>query len=473
MTKIYHFSTSIGRKANDGLHPSEPKHTEELGTIKYEPGDTIALRAGETHPPIVLTRSGAEGKDIVLSTYRLGTERTAWTNVKADPMATRPIAVDVNASYIDIRKVQASEARYAGFMLRKQQGHIKVRSPRARRCGFGFRLESSYSLIDHPDIQQLVISKTGAGLLNEGATGISVQADGFLCTDNAINRPYIVGAWALTDVGQDGTDVELFGELRNLTITGGVFLLAKAGHEIGGPTKKADGSIALMRNIRIENNLYVNCGEILMFNEPTSLFPIRADGIVFKGNTIRSMGRKRDAIYFKGDWLDVSNVLTLEDNVYSGLGGWVGANGKTNLNSIRHSGNIYQSLEDTTLGYSIGSDEIVADPLFVNPARMDFRPTKASPKSAGRVPGAYASYQALSYADEDILNWMFKKTRIPPTANHFKGGTHTNAYHRDMWATPTERRAAGMGSYISAYNQTWQLQSDLDTWVQTDVDVFV
>jgi hypothetical protein len=466
MAKTFYFDSLLGHSSHAGTGPFDAlRDANDFNTLVLEPGDRVLFHAGQAFDGnFVLSRSGAEGREIVIDTYTLGGETTRWATFTGDPTATRPIAWDVNASYVKLTHVQASGARYAGFLFREKQAHIEGSNLRMRNCGIGARLRGSQITLTHPDVQGATMSRFQHRVTDEGGVAFSVEADGWLNEGNTIAQAFVYGAIAPADDKFDGGDVEIFGDVVGLTVENSVFLFSKGGVEIGGPSRQSGQVPSTTRDVTFRKNLFIHTGVLALFNDPGQTFPIRVQNMRFLNNTIYDRTRNLSAVYFNGAWGDVSRVVRFEGNIYDGLGSWVGGKG-TLLDTIPHTGNLYQRLGSTSLGYTLSPDEWQGDPGFVNPAGLDFR-LKSTPNAGLMrvIPGALGPAQ--TYDSLVDLKWLLKQTRTPLDANNFIGGLHSYPSHSQMWAIPQPLRRAGMECSVSAYDQRWRLAEDLTTWLQ-------
>lgn len=452
MPKTYHFNAKTGHSKHSGLNPFEAKRdADDFNALLLEPGDRVLFRGGQTFEgTFAPKRSGESGKEIAIDTYTLNGDPSRWANFTGDPSATYPIAWDVYASHLKMGHLTAQGARYAGFVFREQHAHVDGVNLRMRDCGIGARLRGSHVRLTHADAQGGTMSRYERKVTDEGGVAFSIEADGWLNEHNVIDRAYVQGAVAAEDEVFDGGGIEIFGDIKDLTVQNSLFLYSKGGVEVGGPTRKT-GTPSLAKDITFSRNVFIHPAGILVeFNHPSREFPIRVQNMVFDHNTIYDRTRNRSAVWFPGNWGDLSGVLTLTDNVYSGLGSWLGTNDSaTRLNTVIQRGNVIRSVSDPS--------------IFMNEAYLDLR-LKAGTDTRQGVPGALGV--GVVYASEVDLKWLLKQTRTPLDANQFVGGLHSYPHHAHMWAIPKPLRKAGMECAVSAFDQRWRLDTDEVTWLQ-------
>jgi hypothetical protein len=483
MPRIYHFDPILGRTKNSGLYTAEPKHPDDFGTVLFEPGDSALFRADETHGPIVVTRSGAPGAHITLDTYVVPGTKTRWARMKADSSATRPISIEVNASYITVNHLAAVDARYAGYMVRERQGYIVISQPRVRHSGMGMRLRGSYITVLKADIQDLVMSRDEGLVTDEGAVAFNLEAQGWVNEGNVIDGAFVRGAVAPSKNGRDGGGYEGFGAVINAVIRNSIFQWCKGFAEIGGPPVPPGGVPQTTRDVLFENNLILDCGIVALFNDPAKNFPIRVKNMQFRHNTVVERSRNLSAVFFNGSWGSLADVVSFDDNIYSGYGTFVGTGGVTDLKSIARRGNVYQRMNTASreLGYPLSVGEVLADPQFSDSAALDYRVLPTSPAVSYPELDAAMSLDAetpfeplmpsvagaLGIADPALRAQAYDAFRRNPyqvSANMRKGGHHSGPRHTDMWTLDTDLREAHMMYTVEDQGLRYRLDPDLKTW---------
>jgi hypothetical protein len=136
----------------------------------------------------------------------------------------------------------------------------------------------------------------------------------------------------------------------------------------------------VMYNVSVNNGWFV--GMAL-----TGIFATKVDNFRVENNTVVQYlpheGWGADRLFYHGETIKPENLL-LRNNIFS-VSGWDIAD----YPGFAHDHNLYDLQDSSELGFPLGQDEIVADPLFADPSDADFHLLTDSP--------AIDAGQALDY----------------------------------------------------------------------------
>ena len=147
----------------------------------------------------------------------------------------------------------------------------------------------------------------------------------------------------------------------------------------------ANGGSRSANNVRIAYNVIENAGIAVNVNRDNP-FAIDVNNLRFENNTMVQTEPGVPAIIFPSA---TPSRLISRNNIYyldgkgrgQKMSGWYGSG------SFTHSHNIYYLAGGARLGFSLGANEVIADPRFRDLAGGDLRPSSAGPAAAAGLNG--------------------------------------------------------------------------------------
>ena len=355
---IYYVSPN-GSDANSGLTEAQAWQTlAKVNEMAFQPGDVVRFeRDGSWSGGLVVDVSGEQGRPIVFTSYGDG-----FLPVISNPgnETNFTSAIRVTGQWVIVDGVKVSDAQDAGVYV--QASHVVVQNVEAENVGIGVKVNGANNLVTRNYIHDLhMVKNTPGGTDDYGAIGIAFGNASF--NEASYNR--IAKCIAPSyDFGTDGGVFEFFGATDNnyihhnwgsdsngfLEVGGGsavdTILAYNVSVNNGGFTSihLTDAWASEVRNFRVENNTIVETGA------PGWML------IKFAGDPTVEMFVLRNNIIYVGDFQGVANKA-----------------------GFTHTNNLFLLIGQTKLGFALGADEKIGDPLFVNLPRRDFRLQPESP----------------------------------------------------------------------------------------------
>ena len=355
---IYYISPG-GSDANSGRTETDAWLTlDKVNQTAFLPGDVIRFeRGGAWTGELDLSVSGAPGLPIVFTSYGDG-PLPVISNPGSETNFTS--AIHVTGQWLVVDGLKAAGAQDAGVYV--QASLVVVQNVEATEVGIGIKVSGQNNLITRNYIHDLhMVKNTPGGTDDYGAIGIALGN----ASRNEISYNRIANCIAPSfDFGSDGGVIEFYGQADSnyihhnwgsdsngfLEVGGGSAVDNVLAYNVsvnnGGFTSihLSDAWASEVRNFRVENNTIVETGA--------------PDWMLIK---------------FAGE--PTPETFMLRNNILY-VSGFQGIANKTNFT---HSNNLYFLIGVTKLGFDLGLGEFVADPLFVDLARRDFRLQAESP----------------------------------------------------------------------------------------------
>lgn len=359
------------------------KTLARVTAARFRPGDTIALRRGETFTgTATVTGTGTAHAPITITAYGSGaaptlTNPTGWNmlqlsapHVVVDQLRFADGVVFDNADGVGIRgpKYQLSGA----IALTDPATDAYIHDNEFTQVGVGIKTYATGTLIAHNSFHDLKIAFRGMDSGSEtsyGALGISIDNSDARVTANAFincrstDSPY----------GADGGAVEIEGfdhPKDNISIDHNLSSGSQGFLEVTETTTA---------NVHLTYNISDDYQQFLAFDTTT-----HPDAYVVAHNTIvrdRGDHQKLFAIYYyrqagptpADSWLTISgNIIQMNSGAVLSAYAWP------------HDHNVIQG----TLGDTPGTGDILADPQFTDRAAGDYRPLPTSPAIDNGGPAA-------------------------------------------------------------------------------------
>ncbi|WP_257210004.1 right-handed parallel beta-helix repeat-containing protein [Nostoc linckia] len=367
-----YYVSGTGNDNNSGLTPSSPFRTPQRAANLTKAGDTVFLMNGvyrnssPANSVLVITRSGSSNAWITYKAYPGHSPKIEhdgwhgiWIKDGASYIEVNGIEIEGNNSNISLsyalsQQYNTGNPRTSGSCItidgrtKARPHHIRILNSKIHDCGGGgiTGLEVDYITVSNNEVYN------NAWYSPFGCSGISFlknwNYDGnqsnyrMIITNNKVYRNRLYVPWIYNGKKQDGNGI-IFDRGRN--------------DEAGSKLPPYQGRILIANNVVYENG----GGGIHAF---------RTDNIDVINNTSYTNNQTPEISYGQISMNDTRNVRVLNNILYSQSGKPINMNNGKNINTTFNY-NLYNSN-----GYSAsgrGSNDIVADPQFVNAGGKDFR----------------------------------------------------------------------------------------------------
>lgn len=362
-----------GADTNSGLTEAQAwKTLSKVNGYTFQAGDVIRFQRGGTWSGgLIIKNSGQSGKPIVVTSYGSGSLPVISNPGGAGNYTS---AIKVVGQWVVVDGLKVYDAQDAGVYV--QASNVVVQNVEATNVGIGVKLNGHYNLVTRNYIHDLhMVRNTVGGVDDYGAIGVSLNNS----SNNEISYNTIINCKAPSyDFGFDGGIVEFYG------VTDGNYIHHNWGADSNGFIEVGGGSAV---NDIIAYNVSVNNGHLTSIHLNDAWASTVSNFRVENNTVVESQQGAWMLIKFVGD--PTTTTYLLRNNVFH-ISGYQGISNKS---TITHTNNIYQLGSGTSLGFSLGSGEKLADPLFVNYAGRDFRLQAVSPAiNAGLTLGYLLDY---------------------------------------------------------------------------------
>jgi len=376
--KEYFFDSNAGDDNAVGTSQAAAwKSLAKMNSYNFEAGDVINLKRGSFWTGgLVISRSGAEDHPIVFRAYGDG-ENPIFENPGDGSQHAH--AVRINGSYIILEDILARNSSYSGFYISQNASHDIIRNVEVTNSGIGVAVNGINNLITNNYIHDLkmIVNDIGGGGNDYGAVGIEIFNG-----PNEISYNRLVDCQASSyDFGYDGGALEIylnygnadnslfhhnyaertdgFIEIHsrnllysadNITIAQNIAVSTKVFLDIGLPGYGGGHELKSAKNIKIEQNTYVDAVPVAQSAWSGSVF------------------------YFH-EVLPLADQVSIRNNIIYAMNSWSIANG-----GFTHTNNIYYlNPQRTSLGFPLDVTEERTDPQFVDLMQGDFHLNPTSP----------------------------------------------------------------------------------------------
>jgi hypothetical protein len=358
----YYYVDSInGSDSNSGISPAEPWRTlAPVHATDFPLGSVVLFKRGSSWTgALVIDESGMEGDPIVFSTYGAG-DRPTFSNPTS---ASNGRVIVIDADWVVVEGLLVRDATRDGVYITEGSNHNVVRDIEATDVGIGIGVRGQYNLVTHNYVHDLhMVVNTPGGHDDYGAVGVLLQN-----SHNEIAYNRMVNCIAASyDFGVDGGGIEWWGNAdgnnvyRNWVAQSAGFL------EIGGGSAR-DTTVAY--NVSFNNGRFSHIHLAGQFRSILQNFRLENNVIV----EVTSDQSGAQVLSFTGT--PTANAFRLRNNVFYIDGLAI----VSSVSTLTHDHNLYYLSGGTALGFHLGSDEIFADPLFVDLAGGDFHLLAQSP----------------------------------------------------------------------------------------------
>ncbi len=357
----YYVDSVAGNDANSGTSESAPWRTlTPVRNRTFRPGETVRFkRGGSWTGPLVAKDSGVSGSPITFSDYGSGP-----LPVFSNPGVTYGHAVEIRASWVVVENLLARDAHEAAIFIAAGANNNIVRNCELTQAGAGVTVNGQYNLITGNYAHDLtMIVDTPGGDDDYGAVGFWLNAP-----NNEVSYNRAVNCKAHSyDYGSDGGVVEIYGNGDNSYIHHNWGETSNGFMEVGGGTAQ---------NVRLAYNVAYNNGSLSCLHTGGN-FTATVTNLRIENNTVVQTSGAGSLFQCLSTFS--SNTMSLRNNIF-----YTSASVYTN-GGFTHENNIYYMLGSAGVGYSLGPNERIADPLFVNVSGKDFHLRSGSPAiDAGR-----------------------------------------------------------------------------------------
>lgn len=376
--KTYYVDATLGIDTNNGTSQSSAwKTLSKLNTSSFVAGDQILFkRGGVWNGNLTIKSSGTQSAPITFSSYGTGNK----PEIRNQGQYSRSIVVE--GDWIVVEGFRATGAQEAGVYLSKTADRNIIRDCEITDTGSGMFVFGTYNLITKNYIHDLkMIVNTNGGDDDYGATGIWVCGAYCEFSYNEIKN-CLASSY---DYGMDGGVFEFNGtNVDNNYVHHNYAENNNMVFEIG------QGSA---RNNTLAYNVFVNNGGLGGMHTGTH-FGSLVENFRLENNTIvetvkQSWMQSWELIWFDGD--PNVNTFLMRNNIF-----YLGRNfnAVTHKSTFTHNNNLFYLGSGSTLGFSLGTGEILGDPKFTNLQNKDYSILSGSPAiNAGLILGYNSDYK--------------------------------------------------------------------------------
>ena len=354
----YYVNSISGSDSNSGTSPDRAwRSLSPVRSHPFAPGDTIHLSKGSSWSGgLVISRSGTQGNPITFTTYGSGnrpviTHPNGWANI------------ELRANWVVIEGLLLRDSPEAGVAISGERNII--RDIEVTDSGSGVTVRGPYNTVTNNYIHDLkMVRNTPGGDDDYGAVAIWLHS-----ANNVVSYNRLINLRAPSyDYGHDGGGVELYGSnIDNNYIHHNYIENADGVIEIGGRS----GSAA--NNTVAYNVLVNNHGRVLTVHL-SGTYGSTITNFRFENNTIVESDPSNLGLF----WFSANpsaGAINMRNNIFYKNGGTV-----SNRDGYAHTHNLYYFTGGATLGgISLGANEQVANPQFVNLNGGDFHLQSTSP----------------------------------------------------------------------------------------------
>ena len=369
-----------GDDANNGMSQTAPWQTlAKVNGFNFQPGDKILFQkgavwtgsGGQGTSTLRVTRSGTETQPITFGAYGTGT-KPVFSNQPALTNHTRAITID--ASWIILENLLTRDTHEAGVYIGSNSvpEHVTVRDIEIANVGIGILAKGTNHLLTNNYIHDLhLVRNTPGGNDDMGAVGIMMNNASN--TEVANNR--IINAIGPSyDYITDGGIVEWWGNSDNNYVHHNWGENSNGFFEVGGVA----GNHAL--NNTVSNNVALNLGKLGHIHLD-SVFGVNASFTVSHNTLVDTQPHNPlvwGVVTFTGspspqNFKLLNNIFYVDDIQFlspADSRGW----------TYTHENNVYYFADPrTALGFTLGTGEKMADPLFIDRTGKDFHLQTNSP----------------------------------------------------------------------------------------------
>ena len=355
----FYIDNVAGSDSNSGTSSSAPwKSLTKVNGTAFQPGDAINFKRGSIWSGTLKVRnSGTSTARITYQAYGSGTA----PQIK-NPGVSYGHALDVSGSYNVVRDFLITDAHEAGLTIAANGTHNTITKNEVTRVGTGVLVAGPSNLVTGNYVHDLTMIVNDTSPDNDyGATCFWLQASN---NEISYNRGINCRAGSY-DYGYDGGFVEVWENGDNAYIHHNYAQNTNGFFELGS---NGSGSA---QNIKVAYNVIYNVHGGVCLHQDS--YNINVSNFKFDNNTyVSTSGGGYRVLDCANDY----SMIQMRNNIfYSNI--QIANNG-----NFTHSNNVYymvSMVNGSGVGYTLGTGEKKANPLFANMAGADFRLQLTSP----------------------------------------------------------------------------------------------
>ncbi|MBO0730934.1 MAG: right-handed parallel beta-helix repeat-containing protein [Acidimicrobiaceae bacterium] len=223
--KQFYVDASAGNDSWPGTEPRPWRTLAKVSAFRFQPGDTILLRRGDTYTgQLTLDDSGTASQPVTVGAYGAGSRPVVTGTAK--------VGVTMSANHVDVSQLTIRDSRTVGVMVTGDDD--RLRDLRVTKNAEGIEVAASVtgtrisgSWIAHN--QKMEIDTPG-GNDDHGANGVVIKGTNTRVSDNFFARDLSAHSY---DYGRDGAAVEIYGA-QNTVVENNIARDELAFSEVGG-----------------------------------------------------------------------------------------------------------------------------------------------------------------------------------------------------------------------------------------------
>ncbi|MDO9712952.1 hypothetical protein [Paracraurococcus lichenis] len=277
MATTYYLDSSFSGASDSNAGTSTDKPFKTLAALNkaFQPGDTIAIKAGTSYAgTLSITADGTASAPVTFTRYGEG----------ADPVikATGQTGIDMrDANYVVIDHLVSQGAQRAGVAMDANSAHNTLKNMEVVDAGFAYEITGAHdNLFTGNFVHDLhLVNNTPGGDDDYGGAAFAIQGN-----NNEFSFNKILNAKAPSyDYGYDGGGFETWKSVSNIKIHDNWVQDSDGFLEIGG-----QGADDVVSNIEIYNNISYNNGRFGWLHNDTAVgnFGMTINGVNIHNNTI-------------------------------------------------------------------------------------------------------------------------------------------------------------------------------------------
>lgn len=354
MTDIFVTAGELGSDRNSGTHRRSPRKTLAGGLAAMKQGDRLLIHQGDVFAETI----SVSLNDIVITPYSNARESNTPVVLRLDRTLKGLKALTVTGVGNTFEGLRIEGAETGVFVAPQAVGSTFTRVD-IDGFGYGYLVHGSHTALIDPTIAHGFMVRNVTTEDYVGASAITLwKHERFDCTDITITGALITDAWAWRvpkedgkDTDGDGSGIEIFGGVSDVTITDATVLNSKILVEMGGTKARRE---------TISNLKFVRCvtegmsGKVMYMNDPSGTFGVGWEGVSFDQCTFVADGYPESPFFLAGNHGDLSNKLSITNSTVVARAQIVNGGKGTNLNSFVHSGNTFvRSDGGKALGFTL------------------------------------------------------------------------------------------------------------------------
>lgn len=375
----YYADSIVGSDSNPGTSQAKPWRTlAPVHAQNFLPGDVVSFRRGSSWTGgLTIDRPGVEGNPITFTAYGVG-DRPVFANPGG-----HAVTIDWGVSWVIAGQFLARDAKYYGVRIRQEAHHNIVRDVEATDVGTGVAVWGEHNLVTRNYVHDLnMIRNTPAPDDDYGAEGVKLYGP-----NNEVSYNRLIDCIADShDYGKDGGGIALLATVDGAYVHHNWVENSKGFLEVGMGSAK---------NVVVAYNVSVNNGRFSWIHLSGPCAGV-VENFRVENNTIVETGDNPHWVIFGFRGAPGADTFIARNNVL-----YVDQHTKiANASGFTHDHNLYCLRGSTQLGFTLGQGEEIADPLFVDLDRRDFR---LQPESPARGAGVWLSH-AFDFDDKPVTN---------------------------------------------------------------------